>query len=182
MEIYKAPQADLFRAFLKNDAATVGARQNILSAPPLYTMPEDLLGRILKRSGISAADAESINATLKQQTENIEQILTANTVIDELPHVSKKRSGQAPSRSRFQTHSSKPPSRTPMKNIRRTLKPPKYSLNSTQTTPSVLRRNPRSAISKFKSTKTSGSCCPKAKPPPSISSFATVKCSAPSKT
>lgn len=86
MEIYKAPQADLFRAFLKNDAATVGARQNILSAPPLYTMPEDLLGRILKRSGMSAADAESINATLKQQTENIEQILTANTVIDELPH------------------------------------------------------------------------------------------------
>lgn len=182
MEIYKAPQADLFRAFLKNDAATVGARQNILSAPPLYTMPEDLLGRILKRSGMSAADAESINATLKQQTENIEQILTANTVIDELPHVSKKRSGQAPSRSRFQTHSSKTPSRTPMKNTQRTLKPPKYSLNSTQTTPSVLRRNPRSAISKFKSTKTSGSCCPKAKPPPSISSFATVKCSAPSKT
>ena len=41
MEIYKAPQADLFRAFLKNDAATVGARQNILSAPPLYTMPGD---------------------------------------------------------------------------------------------------------------------------------------------
>lgn len=90
MEIYKAPQADLFRAFLKNDAATVGARQNILSAPPLYTMPEDLLGRILKRSGMSAADAESINATLKQQTENIEQILTANTVIDELPHVSEE--------------------------------------------------------------------------------------------
>ena len=90
MEIYKAPQADLFRAFLKNDAATVGARQNILSAPPLYTMPEDLLGRILKRSGMSAADAESINAALKQQTENIEQILTANTVIDELPHVSEE--------------------------------------------------------------------------------------------
>ena len=90
MEIYKAPQADLFRAFLKNDAATVGARQNILSAPPLYTMPEDLLGRILKRSGMSAADAESINATRKQQTENIEQILTANTVIDELPHVSEE--------------------------------------------------------------------------------------------
>ena len=90
MEIYKAPQADLFRAFLKNDAATVGARQNILSAPPLYTMPEDLLGRILKRSGMSAADAESINAALKQQTENIEQILTVNTVIDELPHVSEE--------------------------------------------------------------------------------------------
>lgn len=90
MEIYKTPQADLFRAFLKNDAATVGARQNILSAPPLYTMPEDLLGRILKRSGMSTADAESINATLKQQTENIEQILTANTVIDELPHVSEE--------------------------------------------------------------------------------------------
>lgn len=90
MEIYKAPQADLFRAFLKNDAATVGARHNILSAPPLYTMPKDLLGRILKRSGMSAADAESINATLKQQTENIEQILTANTVIDELPHVSEE--------------------------------------------------------------------------------------------
>lgn len=53
MEIYKAPQADLFRAFLKNDA-------------------------------------ESINATRKQQTENIEQILTANTVIDELPHVSEE--------------------------------------------------------------------------------------------
>lgn len=53
-------------------------------------MPEDLLGRILKRSGMSAADAESINATLKQQTENIEQILTANTVIDELPHVSEE--------------------------------------------------------------------------------------------
>lgn len=49
-------------------------------------MPEDLLERILKRSGMSAADAESINATLKLQTENIEQILTANTVIDELPH------------------------------------------------------------------------------------------------
>ena len=90
MEIYKAPQADLFRAFLKNDAATVGARHNILSAPPLYTMPEDLLGRILKRSGMSAADAESINATLKQQTENIEQILTANSVIDELPHISEE--------------------------------------------------------------------------------------------
>ena len=90
MEIYKAPQADLFRAFLKNDAATVGARQNILSAPPLYTMPEDLLGRILKRSGMSAADAEGINATLKQQNGKYRQILTANTRHRRAPHVSEE--------------------------------------------------------------------------------------------
>ncbi len=90
MEIYKAPQADLFRAFLKNDAATNGARHNILSAPPLYTLSEELLERILKRHGVSAADAEALQAARKQQTENIEQILTENTVIDELPKLSEE--------------------------------------------------------------------------------------------
>lgn len=96
MEIYKTPQADLLRAFLKNDAGTNGARHNLLSVPPLYTMPEDLLDEILSRRNLSQSQIDTIKNAAALQREVTEKILTENSITDELPKLTEEAFNAAP--------------------------------------------------------------------------------------
>ena len=131
---------------------------------------------------MSAADAESINAALKQQTENIEQILTVNTVIDELPHVSEEAFRASPLTLSLSNAFIENTVTYTYEEYTAHLKATKIFAEQHPNYTVRFAEKPAFRNIKFKSTKTSGSCCPKAKPPLFISSFATVKCSAPSKT
>ena len=50
MDIYRQEQAGSLKAFLMSDAHTCGKRKNILSAPPLFTLPDEDLRRLLTRN------------------------------------------------------------------------------------------------------------------------------------
>lgn len=60
MEIYGVDRADEYEAFIQESQSIDGDRRNILSRPPLYTMPQTMLWEILQSSGVSAELRERI--------------------------------------------------------------------------------------------------------------------------
>jgi transcriptional regulator with XRE-family HTH domain len=88
MEIYRSSYEKKYRAFLAADACTDGARHSILSSPPLYTIPEALLIRILDRNSISETDKKSILEYAADLRTLVENVLAANQMLDEIPHFS----------------------------------------------------------------------------------------------
>ena len=90
MEIFRQDSENSYHAFLSADSQTEGARHNILSSLPIYTMPEDTLDRILKRNSVSDSDRERIISFAKKQKELIETILQSNPVFDDISSLSQK--------------------------------------------------------------------------------------------
>ena len=76
MEIFRSDSANGYHAFLNTDAHTEGMRHNILASLPIYTLPEDVLIKILKRNSVYDTDGKRIltfaenhpNYTLKADT------------------------------------------------------------------------------------------------------------------
>ena len=60
MDVYRSDTRSAYKAFITAESKLSGNRRNILSAPPLYTMPEDLIKRILKRTEINNKDTADI--------------------------------------------------------------------------------------------------------------------------
>lgn len=84
MKIYKADGESRLKAALSADAATPGRRHGMLSVPPLYTISDALLSRILDRNGISEKSREAILTCAAEQRSRVERILAENTIFDEL--------------------------------------------------------------------------------------------------
>ena len=87
MDIYRQDSEKAYRAFLQADAETEGVRHGILSAPPLYTMPEKLLQQILDRNAVPEADQARILDFADAQRAMTETILQGSTILDEMPCV-----------------------------------------------------------------------------------------------
>ena len=88
MDIYRTPAKNLFHQFLEADAKETGNRHNVLSAPPIYTMPQELLEKILNRTDLPNADKKEILNFSKRQRELTDIIMQDNTIMDEIHHVS----------------------------------------------------------------------------------------------
>lgn len=90
MDIFRSETQKQYSAFWQKDAETPGSRRNILSALPLYTISDELLERILDRSGLKEADRAAIRAYTAQQRSRMEEILKRDPVTDELPTVTEQ--------------------------------------------------------------------------------------------
>lgn len=90
MGIYRKNNETAFNAFLNTDAMTSGDRHNILSSLPLYTISDKILSDILKRHFLFDIDGERILAAVKKQKECTEILLQENTLLDEIPELSKE--------------------------------------------------------------------------------------------
>ncbi|MGN1001757.1 MAG: helix-turn-helix domain-containing protein, partial [Oscillospiraceae bacterium] len=90
MDIYRSESEKGYHSFLRTDAETPGSRRFILSSLPLYTISDELLERILNRSGLSEEDREKIRAYAVLQRSRMEEILKRDTVTDELPQVTRE--------------------------------------------------------------------------------------------
>ena len=88
MEIYREERAGELNAFLLSDIKQEGGRRSILSAPPLYTMQPQTLDAMLRRSGASDGDRDRIMTFAASQLAQTEQILSRDTVEDEIPQPS----------------------------------------------------------------------------------------------
>lgn len=82
MEVYGKNQKHLFLAMLESDSMTHGERRNILPSLPIYTMPEDLLMRILRRNNINMSDINSILTYAKKHRIITDRIIERDQLTD----------------------------------------------------------------------------------------------------
>ena len=84
MEIFRKDSENSYHSFINADAQTNGTRHNILSSPPIYTLPEGILVEILKRNSVYDTDGERILAFARKQRDLAETILQENLVHDDV--------------------------------------------------------------------------------------------------
>ena len=84
MDIYRAESREAFEAFLTAQADQPGPRRGILTAPPLYTLPEEILEAMLRRGGVSAADAEALRGHVRREKARFEALVARVPVRDEI--------------------------------------------------------------------------------------------------
>lgn len=90
MDIYRQEQAGSLKAFLMSDAHTCGKRKNILSAPPLFTLPDEDLRRLLTRNSIPEKLQTEIMSHARSRRELAEQLLSKGSIEDEIPMLSRE--------------------------------------------------------------------------------------------
>ena len=84
MDIYRKDNENAYRAFLCSDTQESGKRQNTLSAPPVYTLPEELLQQILKENKLPEDECARIRKYVKNATKDMQAILTHSSVRDQI--------------------------------------------------------------------------------------------------
>ena len=87
MDIYREEKKDSFYHFLEEDSGTEGRRRRILAAPPLFTIPEQLLKEIMENNHIEKRVYHQILKFQKIEKKRIETILAHSIVRDELAEV-----------------------------------------------------------------------------------------------
>ena len=83
LEVYTENQKNIFLSMLESDSMTAGKRHNLLTTLPIYTMPEDLLYRILERHGL-AADFERLKYYICKHKMIVERITAQSELTDEV--------------------------------------------------------------------------------------------------
>ena len=84
MDIYRAETKKSFLAFLKDEEERIDSLRCVLSSPPVYTLPADLLTKILRRNSVSSEDQALILEYAAMERQRIGRILSHGTVCDEL--------------------------------------------------------------------------------------------------
>ncbi len=84
MDIYREDAREAFMAFLAAEADAPGPWRSVLTAPPLYTLPEEILGGILRRGGASDDEAEALKAHVRRDRERFNAIVAQAPVRDEI--------------------------------------------------------------------------------------------------
>ncbi len=77
------------KKFLKEDMKTAGKRTNILSTPPIYTISDELLRKILRRNDISAEDGKRIQSYIHNERDRVLSIMEHSRLEDHIPEVSR---------------------------------------------------------------------------------------------
>ena len=68
---------------------TAGKRTNILSTPPIYTISDGLLRKILRRNDISAEDGKRIQSYIHNERDRVLSIMEHSRLEDHIPEVSR---------------------------------------------------------------------------------------------
>lgn len=90
MDIYRSERKDAYRTFLEQELDTEGVRHGMLVAPPLWTIDDKLLERILKRNRIEEHIKQEIRELAAAERERMAKILAHSTVFDELHAMSRE--------------------------------------------------------------------------------------------
>lgn len=61
-----------------------------MAAPPLFTIPEEMLAEILKRNQVTEDEQQQFLEYQKKQKDRMESVLRHSIVLDELPEISEK--------------------------------------------------------------------------------------------
>lgn len=96
MEVYREDSAGRLNSFLTADAHSGGRRRNMLSAPPLYTIPKEFLQSFLEKRNTVADERKRILDCAEEQKRRIAEILKNDTVKDEIPGLTEEEFKKAP--------------------------------------------------------------------------------------
>ena len=80
------------KSFMKSRSEEAGERLALLSTPPIYTISDDLLDRILSRNKVSSKDRKRITAYIKEEKERMEKVLENSRVEDHIPNITEESS------------------------------------------------------------------------------------------
>lgn len=90
MEIYREDSAAAFRRFEDRESEHTGHRRQILSVPPIYTLSDELLQKIMNRCKVPQVNQLQITQYVNRQRINTEKILQHSPITDELPELDEK--------------------------------------------------------------------------------------------
>lgn len=90
MEIYREDSAAAFRIFEDRESAHTGQRRHILTVPPIYSLSDALLERILNRYSVPEVNQLQIRQYVSRQRLNTERILQHSSITDELPELTRE--------------------------------------------------------------------------------------------
>lgn len=90
MEIYRDDRADEFNRLIDSAFSAFGTLKNHLTAPPMYTIGDDLLARILARNNIGEKDARIIRSYSDQAKKRTERFLNQGKIIENVALWSEK--------------------------------------------------------------------------------------------
>lgn len=96
MEVYREDSAGRLNSFLTADAHSGGRRRNMLSAPPLYTIPKEFLQSFLEKRNTVADERKRILDCAEEQKRRIAEILKNDTVEDEIPGLTEEEFKKSP--------------------------------------------------------------------------------------
>lgn len=96
MDVYRGESERAYHAFLLADSYQEGSRRAILPSPPLYTMPENFLHRMLENHEVPEPDREKILQHAATQREVMDRILADSTVCDEIAELTREEFEQHP--------------------------------------------------------------------------------------
>ena len=98
MEIYGKDSRSLYHAFLHSDIASGGSRYGILSSLPLYTADEALLCQIMDHNQVTPEERTQILSHAREQLEMALQILSRDTITEEMPLLTEEEFHRSPMR------------------------------------------------------------------------------------
>lgn len=90
MDIYRENQREKMDQFLDDETQCQGKRRRILTAPPVFVIPEEKMKKILRRNQISGKEQTQLLEYQKKEKKRIEKILCHSVVSDELAAVPQK--------------------------------------------------------------------------------------------
>ena len=90
MKIFLKEDKRDFFAFFQNSAALAGSRRFILSTPPLYTMPGNLLEKMLERSGAEDNEISQIKSFHEGYSKIIRDLISEHEIVLEFPMLSRE--------------------------------------------------------------------------------------------
>ncbi len=82
MDIYNEKNINMFQTFLLNDEKINGNRTRLLNSPPIFTISDELLDKILKRNKLSKEDIEKIKNYKVEEEKHMKKILKNNKITD----------------------------------------------------------------------------------------------------
>lgn len=90
MEIYGTDRWDAFERFARESRAMAGNRRNILSRPPLYTLPQDMLELILRDNDLSGEEQEEVRAQYALELQALRSMTAHHQLEDRLSVLTEK--------------------------------------------------------------------------------------------
>ena len=93
--VYTAQQAGELAAFLMHEAAQSGERMHVMSAPPLYTMSEELLEEAIAASTLDEAEARRVRMARAAQLARAESELAHGETVVTISRVDESNLGAA---------------------------------------------------------------------------------------
>ena len=90
MKIYREDSDDEYNLFIQSSLKLKGKRRRILSAPPIYTISDQLLEQILSHNDLTAEDIKKIRKHVNEQKNMVQTILNDNIIEDEFSTIARE--------------------------------------------------------------------------------------------